>query len=226
MKKKISLEILEENGFQYGRSPWDFLIEEAKTQEVNSDDDTPPEDTPEDTDSNNTPVEDGGDKENGDEGQEEPLLSEEELQQLAQDLQQSEDMEADVKELLDSGKINQADVELLGQMLQGSQEPTPEEERAYQINNIQEMVIRFNIYDKLNDLESKLEIFTDNFPNIDEEFYKDVAQIHEYIKVVNTLIFNLEINLVYQLFANLEMKLIELFKNYQIKTQQEKQNKG
>jgi len=220
MKKKISLKILEENGYQYGKSPWDFLIEEAKTQEVNSDDDTPPDDTQtednEDSDSN------GGEEE----GQEEPLLPEEELQQLAQNLQQSEDMEADIKKLLDSGKINQSDVELLGQMLQGSQEPSPEEERAYQINNIQEMVIRFNIYDKLNDLESKLEMFTDNFPNIDEEFYKDVAQVHEYIKVVNTLIFNLEINLVYQLFANLEMKLISLFTDYQAKMQQEKQNKG
>jgi cobalamin biosynthesis protein CobT len=219
MKKKISLDILEENGFQYGKSPWDFLIEEA-AQEVNSDDDTPPEDAPEDSGSGEeAPPEDG-------ESQEEPLLSEEELQQLAQDLQQSEDMEADVKELLDSGKINQADVEILGQLLQGSQEPTPDEERAYQINNIQEMVIRFSIYDKLNDLEGKLEIFTDHFPNIDDEFYKDVAQIHEYIKVVNTLIFNLEINLVYQLFANLEMKLIQLFTEYQSKMQQEKKFKG
>jgi len=220
MKNKISIEILEENGFQYGKSPWDLLIEEAKLQEVNSDDET--QDNNSSTENKNSITNTNeANKEMTDNGTEEPLLQMEELQQLAQELKQSENMENDIKELLDSGKINQADVEIIGQLLQDGQ-ITPEEERNYQINNIQEMVIRFSIYDKLNDLENKLELFTENFPNIDEEFYKDVAQIHEYIKVVNTLIFNLEINLVYQLFANLEMKLIELFKEYQNKMNQNK----
>jgi len=188
---------------QYINSPWDFLLEEAK-QEVNSDDETPES---QESQENN----DAGNEEQGEDG---PLLSEEELQQLAQELQQSDNIDEEIKKLLDSGKINQQDIEILGQMLQGD-EMSPEEEQAVQINNIQEMVIRFSIYDKLNDLETKLNVFTEHFPNIDEEFYKKVTQIHEYIKVINSLIFNLEINLVYQLFGNLEMSLIQIFKDYQ-----------
>jgi hypothetical protein len=222
----ISLEtlnkIIEESetiGYNYGTSPWDYLIEEA-AKEVNSDDEIPDPDSKEDTNSEET-GEDGETEEiggDGEEGDGEGLLSDEELMQLAQELQSpenAENMDEMVKKLLDDGTINQTDIEKLGQIMQ--QEPSPEEERQVQINNIQEMVIRFNIYDKLNNLETKLEVFIENFPNIDEEFYKDVEQIHAYIKVINTLIFNLEINLVYQLFANLEMKLIELFTEYKNK---------
>lgn len=196
MKAKINIDtLLTENGFSYGQSPWDFLLEEAKTQEVNSDDQSPSQ-------------EDDSDDQN-------PKLADGDLQQLIQQLQQSPDAEKDIKKLLDDGSINQADVENIGQGLENADQPSPEEEQQIQINNIQEMVIRFSIYDKLNNLENKLRLFTENFPNVDEDFYKDVSQIHDYIKIVNTLIFNLEINLVYQLFANLEMKLISIFTEYQ-----------
>jgi len=206
VKNKINInKLLNENGYAYGQSPWDFLLEEAKVQEVNSDDETQQDDK-------SSGKDDASDTQ--DTSDEEPKLSDDELQDLVKELQQSDDMDGDIKKLLDNGSINQADVNLIGELLQNNQPNSPEEEQEMQINNIQEMVIRFSIYDKLNNLENKLELFIDNFPNVDKEFYKDVSQIHEYIKVVNTLIFNLEINLVYQLYANLEMKLIDLFKNY------------
>lgn len=204
MKAKINIDtLLTENGFSYGQSPWDFLLEEAKTQEVNSDDESPGQD-----DSSNSASDEASD--------ESPKLSDDDLQQLIQQLQQSPDAEKDIKKLLDDGSINQADVENIGKGLEG-EDQSPEEEQQNQINNIQEMVIRFSIYDKLNNLENKLRLFTENFPNVDEDFYKNVSQIHDYIKIVNTLIFNLEINLVYQLYANLEMKLISIFTEYQNK---------
>jgi len=205
--KLITSEMIEEST-RNGSTMWDFLLEEAK--EINSDDEpdgsvSQDEEQTDDEQAQEEPTDDEQDDN-------EPKLSEEELQQLIEQLQQSENMEADVKKLLDDGTINQADVEILGQALQS--EPSPEDERQFQINNIQEMVIRFSIYDKLNALENKLDLFAENFPNVDTTFYKDVTQIREYIKVINSLIFNLEINLVYQIYANLEMKLISLFQEY------------
>ncbi len=146
----------------------------------------------------------------GQEGEmEEPLLSPEELQQLIAGFQSGEVTEESLKQMLDAGQINNTDIQMLQEQM-----PSPEEEQAAQISQVQEMVIRFNVYDKIMNLDSKLELFMENFNEVGSGFYKDVQQVHEFIKVLNTLIFNLEINLVYQMYASLELQLIQLFEDY------------
>lgn len=137
------------------------------------------------------------------------LLSPEELQQLIEGFQTGEVTEETLKQMLDAGQINNTDIQMLQEQM-----PSPEEEQAAQINQVQEMVIRFNVYDKIMNLDSKLELFIENFNEVGSGFYKDVQQVHEFIKVLNTLIFNLEINLVYQMYASLELQLIQLFEDY------------
>jgi len=145
----------------------------------------------------------------GQEEMEQPLLSPEDLQALIQGFQNGEITEEMLKQMLDDGQINNTDIQMLQEQM-----PSPEEEQAAQITQVQEMVIRFNIYDKIMNLDSKLEIFIENFHEVGSGFYKDVEQVHEFIKVLNTLIFNLEINLVYQMYASLELQLIQLFEDY------------
>jgi len=220
-KQKITLQMIEESGV----NPWAYLkdiaIEEAsKIQDVNSDDESIDNiKEKKQTDSDNE------DQENDQENQE-GNLSDDELNQLMEQLQQEEDPDKYLKKLFDEGSINQKDIEKIQMAFEQNQDPqNPEDEKDIQIRSIQETMIRFSIYDKLNNLDTKLEFFLDNLPNIDDDFYKSVEQLHEYIKIISNLIFNLEINLVYQLFANIEMKLIDLFKNYQ-ETQETQVNKG
>ena len=224
---------------KFGYNPWSVLVEEAIIQEGAKMKDVSSDDEPEGLDKNEAPnrpasaqaeidaemAAEGQPQEAemseeemlamqqaqaGQEGQmEEPLLSPEELQQLIQGFQSGEITEEMLKQMVDEGQINNTDIQMLQEQM-----PSPEEEQAQQINQVQEMVIRFNIYDKIMNLDSKLEIFIENFHEVGSGFYKDVEQVHEFIKVLNTLIFNLEINLVYQMYASLELQLIQLFEDY------------
>jgi len=209
-KRYIDEAYLEEKS-KAGFNPWNVLVEEALIQEglksVDSDDEpddvdqAPKEEAPQEQAAQ--PQQEGVPQE------EDGLLSPEELQQMAQALQSGEMTEEDLKGLMDQGKINNIDV----QMIQESM-PSPEEEQAQQINQVQEMVVRFNVYDKIMALDAKLDLFIENFHDGGSDFYGEVQQIHEFVKVLNTLIFNLEINLVYQMYASLETQLIELFETY------------
>lgn len=201
---------------KFGYNPWSVLVEEAIIQEGAKMQDVSSDDEPDGLDKNESPstqaemdVEQGQVEAGQEPEPEQPLLSPEELQQLIQGFQSGEVTEETLKQMLDAGQINNTDIQMLQEQM-----PSPEEEQAQQINQVQEMVIRFNIYDKIMNLDSKLELFMENFNEVGSGFFKDVQQVHEFIKVLNTLIFNLEINLVYQMYASLEMQLIQLFEDY------------
>jgi len=227
--KYITQEFLEEQSMK-GISPWVTLLEEAKKvvdsddeapikrkQEVHSDDESEPEEEEEYDENEEEEEEDGGFDGDGD-GDSESSLSEEELGSILEKIKNSPDPEGALKELFDNGEINEDDIKLIMQQLGDGENLSPEEEaelqKANQINSIQEMTVRFSIYDKIIKLNQKLEIFIEHFTDIDSEFFKEVVQLNEYIQIINNLIFNLEINLVYQLYSSLELKLISLFTEY------------
>lgn len=218
---------------KFGYNPWSVLVQEAIIQEGAKLKDVSSDDEPEGLDKNEsietqapqeekqTAQEDN--KQDQDQEQEQPLLSPEELQQLAEDFQSGKITEEILKQMVDKGQINNIDIQMMQEQLS-----SPEEEQERQINQVQEMVIRFNVYDKIMNLDNKLDVFMENFDDVNSSFYKDVQQIHEFIKVLNTLIFSLEINLVYQLYASLELQLIQLFEEYketQATTQDEQTDK-
>jgi flagellar biosynthesis GTPase FlhF len=153
---------------KFGYNPWSVLIEEAKLQDVSSDDE-PDELNTNSGNKSSQEEEQPSQEEEQPSQEEEPKLSEEELQQLVQSFQSGELSEEDLKNMLDQGQINNTDIQILQQMIEQS---SPEDEQAQQINQVQEMVIRFNIYDKVMALDNKLEIFVENFHEVSSNFYK------------------------------------------------------
>ena len=198
----ITQEQIEEAFYTKGISPWQYLLEEAKKpKEVNSDDD-PPADQME----TGNPHDGKG-------------LSDEEIMQIVQALQQGQIQEDQIQKMMEDGQLSEDDMQRIQQAMQqadgGSpQEPSPEEQQTMQINQLQDTVVRFSIYDKLGNLQNKLEQFLDHFNDVTSDLYKQTEEIYDYIKILNSLIFNLEINLVYQLYSQLEMKLIDIFEEY------------
>jgi len=185
LNEKALKEILETHGV----SPWKILIEEGKTEEVNSDDD---------------PTPDTG-------------LSDEDKQAIVQGLQSGEISEKAFQSMVKDGKIDEEDAQEIMQMLQQGQqeqEMTSEEQQMMQINQIQDMTVRFSLYEKYTELNQKIEYFLDFFQDINTPFYKEIENIKSYIDVISNLIFALEINLLYQLFFQIESKLIDLFQEY------------
>jgi len=179
------------------------LIEEAKKpKEVNSDEDP----TADKMDTGQAPAR--------------PGLSDEELQQIIQGIQQGQIQEDQIQQMQQSGQLTDEDIQKIQEGMQQmqQQQPSPEEqaqmETTAQINQLQEMTIRFNIYDKLIKLEDKLDYFLNYFHDITNPIYPEIENIKEYISVINSLVFNLEINLLYELYAKLEMKIIDLFEQY------------
>jgi len=198
-------QLLEESIYT-GIDPFTLLLEESKKlKEVHSDDD---------------PSVDQMDKQdnNSSKGSKKETLSDEEIQQVAQALQTGQITEDQLKEAVQKGQISEEDFQKIAALLQQGQ-PNPEDLTTQQINQLQDMVIRFSIMEKLNTLEEKIEHFLDFFQNVDDPIYKRTQDIFNYIKIINTLIFQLEINLLYQLYVQIEMQLIDVFNDYKMRNQ-------
>jgi len=185
-KEQILNELLETHGI----SPWKILIEEGKKEEVNSDDEPSA----------------------GDES-----LSDNDKNNIAQGLANGDITEEQFKKMVNNGDLDKDDANEITQMAQElaqNQEMTPEEEQMMQITQVQDMTVRFALYEKFTKLNEKIEYFLDFFQDVANPIYKEVEYIKEYLDVVSSLVFNLEINLLYQLYFQLESKLIELFQGY------------
>lgn len=218
-QKKITMEIIEEQ-LNLGRDPWQLLIEASKPQEVNSDDDPSADQI--DVDQSGVPgVNEENPEATGEDGGEQAQdaqggdfkLQDEEHQQVAQAIINGQVQDEQLQEMLQKGDITEDDYNAIMQYTQQMQ-PTPEEERQQQISQIQDTVIRFNIYDRLNELENKLDMFLNVYQTDDKDFLDQVETVREYIRIVNSLIFNLEINLAYTLYIQLENQLIQIFEEY------------
>ena len=185
-KRQILEELIEEHGL----SPWQILSKIEETENVNSDEDP---------------------------SVDENVLSDEDKQNIAQGLVNDEIDEKQFQKMIDDGQISEEDAQEIMQMaqsLQGGGEMSPEEQAMVQISQVQDMTVRFSLYEKFTKLEDKIDYFLDYFTDINTNFYKSIEELREYVDVVSNLIFNLEINLLYQLYFQIESKLIELFEQY------------
>jgi hypothetical protein len=188
MEKRDKIKIINELTESYGISPWRLLNE---AEDVSSDDE------PDATDNS---------------------LSDEDKQGIIQGLISQDLSEEDFQKMIKSKEINDEDAQEIMQAVQQSQqeeEPSEEEIQMGQINQVQDMVVRFSLYDKYNKLLEKVNFFLDYFTDIKSDLYSEVNEIKEYLEIISSLLFNLEINILYQLYFKLEDRLITSFTEYQ-----------
>jgi hypothetical protein len=167
--------------------------------------------------------EDGGE---GDDGQ---PSSPEELGQLTADFQSGHINQDDLINMYKSGKITKEDVQqIVQQVEQGGQEegsgeepqnqdqegPTEEELLAQQIDQTNDLFVKFSIYDKINELSDKLEYFQENFEDIQSELYERVLQLKEFLNILSNLVFNVETSVAYQMYGSILLQLTDLFTAY------------
>jgi len=184
-------EILEElnNVLDSGIDPWVILSKISEAEEVNSDDEIADDDT----------------------------LSDNDKQAIVQSLMSGEIDDKKFKEMISSGDISKEDAQEIIAMMQQAQqqqEPTTEEIQISQINQIQDMTVRFSIYEKLNELNEKIDYFIDFFPDVSSSLYKNIEETKQFLEIVSNLVFSLEINLLYNLYFQIETSLIENFQKY------------
>jgi hypothetical protein len=101
-----------------------------------------------------------------------------------------------------------------GQTSEGGAEQDPEELMAQQIEQTNDMFVKFAIYDKVNELTEKLDYFQENFKDIDSDFYKEVLQLKEFLDIFSNLLFNLDTSVAYQMYGNILLQLTTLFQEY------------
>ncbi len=200
------------------------IIEEA-IQSVESDDDPIPseEEQPQTTEGQSTP-------------------KDEKLQQLAADLKQGHLDQEDLINMFKSGRLSKEEIQQIVDLasdtedgaastdaptpMEGEQQPSQEELMAQQIEQTNDMFVKFAIYDKVSELTTKLNYFQDNFNDVKTEFYERVLQLKEFLNILSSLIFNLETDVAYQMYGSILLQLTELFDDYnqQIKEEQQMEN--
>jgi len=168
------------------------IVEEAAPKEVHSDDDP----TPEESSSN--------------------------IETLIQGYQEGKITEEDLIDMYKKGQLTQDDIMQIQDALNGSQEEvSPEELFAQQIEQVNDNFVKFGLYDKVNNLQEKLDDFLENHPTYNE-LTTEIIQLNDFLKILNSLIFSLDISVAYQLYGSIELKLIDIFKKV---AQQSDQNK-
>lgn len=165
---------------------------------------------------------------------EEDTLPPEEAQQaspddidgLANDLKSGTLTQDDLINMYKAGKLSQDDIKMIIEKVDNEEgdpgaeqpqdaEPQSEEELlAQQIDQTNDMFIKFALYDKTMDLTDKLNYFKDNFENINSDLYKQVNQLGEFLNILSTLIFNLETPVAYQMYGSILLQLTDLFTEY------------
>jgi len=140
-------------------------------------------------------------------------LSDEQIQQIAQGIQDGSISEEEIQSAIQQGQIGEGDVELIQQAMgQQSEESAQQKEEIskQQVDQITDSFIRLNLFDKINDLEEKFESFI-NTSN-DAEMVEKIKQLKNYLDIILSLVYNMDVNLLYQLYATIELKAITLFK--------------
>jgi exonuclease VII small subunit len=159
-----------------------------------------------------------------------PLLIEEaaaDLEQLAADLEQGTIDQDDLISMYKAGKISKDEIQQIVSTVEGNgEEEAPvdpetgepqlseEELLAQQIDQTNDLFVKFNIYDKIAELNDKLTYFKDNFEDIQSELYERVIQLKEFLNVLSNLVFNLETAVSYQMYGSILLQLTELFQEY------------
>jgi len=142
-------------------------------------------------------------------------ISDDQAAQIAQGLQSGEIKEEEIKQAYDQGQLTDADIQAIQSMLQNQnvdELPPEEQEKIFEkeIEGMTDNFIRLNLFDKINELSKKIENFIDN--SNDEKLIEKFKLIKNYLDILEALIFNLDVNLIYQLYVTLELKTIEFMK--------------
>jgi hypothetical protein len=167
------------------------------------------------------------------EGEDTGGASQEEIDKLANDLKQKHLSQDDLVNMYKSGKLTQDNIKSIIDIVEGGEqgddqggeqpmdaEPQSEEElMAQQIDQTNDLFIKFTLYDKTLELMSKLDYFKENFNDVKSDMYERVMQLREFLNILTTLIFNLETTVAYQMYGSLLLQLTEIFKEYNEKDQ-------
>jgi predicted RNA-binding protein associated with RNAse of E/G family len=84
---------------------------------------------------------------------------------------------------------------------------------SQEIDQLTDNFIRLNLYDKINELIEKIDIFLDVYNRADDALRDRLNQVKNYLNILGSLIFNLDVNLLYQLYITLEMKAIDILRD-------------
>ena len=168
--------------------------------EIVNSDDTEVTETDDDQDQNN---------------QEQPqgLLSPDQIQEIIQGLQSGQISEEEIQQAYENGQLNDADIQVIQDGM--NQEMTPEQEEEMfktQIKEMSENFVRLSLFDKINDFSKKVEDFIDSIN--DESLVNKFNYIKNYLDILSSLIFNLDVNLLFQMYVTLETKAISYMTEY------------
>jgi len=208
-------------------SPWDAFfgnpvighyLEEAEIQA--QDYDTPVPEMPQDQDA------EAGSRSN------------EDLDQLAQDIQSGALQQSDLIDMYKSGKISKEEVQQIMQAASGEEQPQEGEQQvdpetgepqlseeelfAQQIDQTNDLFIKFTLYDKIVELTEKLDYFKENFEDMQSETYTKVLQLSEFLNILSNLVFNIETTVSYQMYGSILLQLTEIFQEYNSMDEREK----
>jgi len=153
--------------------------------------------------------------------------SDSDLEQLSADLAQGTIDQDDLISMYKAGKISKDDIQTILTSAEGGDESgqpidpqtgepqlSEEELLAQQIDQTNELFVKFSIYDKIIELNDKLTYFEDNFEDIQSDLYERVTQLKEFLNILSNLVFNLETAVSYQMYGSILLQLTELFNEY------------
>jgi len=203
MKFGMNFEMLNSNPYDTNYNYLINILNEA--QEVNSegvDDST-------DNNANGSNGGNGGNK-----------LSDDQVMQVAQAYVNGELTDQDIQQQLQSGNITEDDLQAIQQAVQqlqsqNEQDLTPEQKEELfkqQIDSTSDTFIRITLYDKFNELKTKLENFIDNNLKTNNEIDDKLKYLKNYIEILTSLTYSMDVNLLYQMYVSIEIKLINLIR--------------
>lgn len=154
--------------------------------------------------------------EEGDSSQ--PNITPEQAQQIAAGLKSGEIKEEEIKQAYDSGQMNDADIQLIQQAAENGgdvDELDPEEKEKYfnrEIDQMTDNFVRLGLFDKINDLREKVELFSSTYTDSNDDLINKLNLIKNYLDILSSLVYNLDINIVYQMLITLEIKAIDILR--------------
>ncbi len=136
------------------------------------------------------------------------------LEQLAADFQEGAIDQDDLIKLYQSGKISKEDVQQIISSVEGEEPQSEEELLAQQVDQTNDMFVKFALYDKIAELNEKLSYFKENFDDTRSDVYERTLQLGEFLNILSSLIFSIETPVSYQMYGSILLQLTELFNDY------------
>lgn len=141
------------------------------------------------------------------------------VEQIAQSFMNGDLGEEELTRMYQSGALTREDIEQILELADGAapegESIPPEELFAQQIEQVNDSFIRFSLFDKINDLKDKLDDFVENFGDVTSPIYDEVQRTQEFLKILSSLVFTLDVSVVYQMYGSIELRLIEMFDEYE-----------